>query len=105
MMQVPYGELPGASRLFADYTANESRIRAFYPNGFDFDSILNFARKRRAAELPHRDALCRILVEQQRSRSGNTDSVQRLANGAVAVVTGQQPGLFTGPLYAILKAI
>ena len=105
MIQTPFGKLPGMSALFLDYTASDSRIRRFYPHGFSFESIMNFARKRRETGLAHRDLLCNALAEQQRARGGNTGGVEKLARGAVAVVTGQQPGLFTGPLYAILKAI
>src|SRR5262249_22683532 len=64
-----------------------------------------FARKRAAVDLPHRDALCRILTKQHQAWGGNTESIEKLARGAVAVVGGQQPGLFTGPLYTILKAL
>jgi uncharacterized protein YllA (UPF0747 family) len=55
--------------------------------------------------LPHRERLCRTLAEQQRSWGGSAAAVEKLANGAVAVVAGQQPSLLTGPNYTILKAI
>src|SRR5262245_10714216 len=105
MMPVPFGTLPGISDLFADYVANEPRIRRFYPHSFDLDAVIDFARERRDAPLPHRNELAHALREQQRRWSGNMDAVERLAGGAVVVVTGQQPGLFTGPLYSVLKAI
>ena len=46
-----------------------------------------------------------MLAEQQKAWGGTTASVERLSDGAVVVITGQQPGLFSGPFYTILKAI
>jgi bacillithiol synthase len=105
MMQVPFGTLPGMSALFLDYIGNWDRVKQFYGHSHSFESILAFSRKRLEEKLPHRDTLCRVLADQQRSWGGNPEVVDKLAKGAVAVVTGQQPGLFTGPLYTILKAI
>jgi uncharacterized protein YllA (UPF0747 family) len=51
------------------------------------------------------DRLCTVLAGQQREFGSSQNGVENLASGAVAVITGQQPGLFTGPLYSILKAL
>jgi bacillithiol synthase len=105
MMQVPFGKLPGMTGLFLDYTSWHPPVRRFYPHEYTIEAIVRFAAKRRDSVLPHRAALCDILAQQQRSRGASAALVDKLAGGAVAVMTGQQPGLFTGPLYTILKAI
>ena len=46
-----------------------------------------------------------VLAEQQKGFGSSQKGVERLAAGAVAVITGQQPGLFTGPHLSILKAL
>src|ERR1700728_2621754 len=55
----------------------------------------------------HRETLCNLLEQQNRS-FGAADpvfqNIERLRNGAGAVVTGQQVTLFGGPLFTILKA-
>ena len=104
-MQVPFRQLPGISDLFVDYVSDWAKVRNFYRHPYSLESILAFARKRSELGLPHRDALCRALSAQQRVWGGNLESIEKLARGAVAVVAGQQPGLFTGPLYTILKAV
>ena len=105
MMQIPFGNLPGMPDLFLDYAGDWTKVQAFYSHPYSLESILEFGRKRGDENLPHRGMLCRALTEQQRGWGGGTQSIEKLERGAVAVVTGQQPGLFTGPLYTILKAI
>ncbi len=105
MTPIPFGSLPGMSPLFLDYVSDWTRIQRFYGHRYTLDSIMAFGQKRVAEGLPHREALCRCLAEQQREWGGGTAAIEKLAGGAVAVVAGQQPGLFTGPNYTILKAI
>ncbi len=53
-----------------------------------------------------RAAVADALAAQQARRGCDTATARRLANPAVPVITvGQQPGLLTGPLYTIYKAI
>src|SRR5262245_19117898 len=105
MTQISFGSQPGTSALFLDYLYNWTKVQRLYDRPYTLEAILEFGRSRLAEGLPHRERLCRALAEQQRSWGGSTTAVQKLAGGAVAVVAGQQPALFTGPNYTILKAI
>ena len=105
MMRIPFGNLPSMSALFLDYVTDWNRVRNFYPQNFSLESIIAFARERPPLDAAHREKLCAALAEQQKQWGAGPESVERLASGAVAVVAGQQPGLFSGPLYTILKAI
>src|SRR5262245_179444 len=105
MTQISFGSLPGTSALFHDYLYDWTKVQAFYDRPYTLESILEFGRSRLAEGLPHRERLCRALAEQQKLWGGSPASVEKLAGGAVAVVAGQQPSLFTGPNYTILKAI
>jgi bacillithiol biosynthesis cysteine-adding enzyme BshC len=98
MKRIPFGTLPAMSPLFLDYIAESPRVRRFYPQSFSIDSIAAFARQRPALNATHREKLCSALA-------GDPKSIQKLAQGAAAVITGQQPGLLTGPTYTILKAL
>src|SRR5262245_9372005 len=98
MMRIPFGSLPSMSALFLDYVTESSRLRKFYPQSYSIDSIAAFARQRPTLDAAHRERLCTALA-------GDPVSINKLAAGAVAIITGQQPGLFTGPSYTILKAI
>src|SRR5580704_14247646 len=99
---VRYTELPHTSKLFADFTYHPDRVRFFYPHipsdpGV-FEAIaaeIRFPPDRRAA-----------LVAALRQQNGDSPALEQLAvEGTVAVVTGQQVGLFSGPAYTIYKAL
>lgn len=102
--------LPKTTRLFVDFLDNFPKVSAFYAHPPDEAGLLASARAARedgpSAEI--RKTVVKILAEENRA-FGSDESVarnlERLANGAVAVVTGQQTALFGGPAYTIYKAL
>ena len=109
MARVPFSDLSGFSSLFQAYTADFDSVRRFYKRDWrDPESIASAVTD--AAGYPRdRDTLVGVILEQNErwhAREGTLHNIQRLADPrSVAVVTGQQVGLFTGPLYTILKTV
>ena len=97
MMRIPFASLPSMSALFLDYVSDWSRVQKFYPQPYSVESIAAFARECKPLDRVHRDRLCAGLA-------GDKTSIEKLAAGAVTVITGQQASLFAGPMYTILKA-
>ena len=100
----PIALLPGLSRLFLDFAERREPLTPFYPASAYSTQWMTSPSVLPAA---HRATLCDLLEQQNRS-FGASDAVfqniERLRDGAGAVVTGQQVTLFGGPLFTILKA-
>jgi uncharacterized protein YllA (UPF0747 family) len=102
---VPFDRTPGVSRLFLDYTEQWPKIASFYDHPYEIDRIAAFSRECARPAPSALERLCEALSAQQDRWGASRRGVEKLRAGAVAVLTGQQPGLFTGPLYGVLKAI
>src|SRR5205807_2753146 len=103
-----FSQIPRTSRLFLDYLENFDRVAKFYP-----------LSPREIEQLPERSSLLAypddrrtvmadILERQNRAFGAHPEvlkNIQRLRQGAAAIVSGQQVVLFGGPAYSLYKAV
>ncbi len=99
---IRHTDLPGTSQLFADFAYHFDRVAHFYQHDpHDPESF-----RRAAAQIQYPDDRRAAIVAALKAQNGDSESLRRLAQpGTVAVVTGQQVGLFSGPAYTIYKAM
>ena len=104
---IPAGELPGASLLYTTFLNDFSRVSDFYAHPPSLNGIEQAAREVRLDDSIRRGVV-EVLRGQNRAFGGDeetTRNLDRLRDGAFAVVTGQQVGLFGGPAYSVYKAL
>jgi bacillithiol synthase len=95
--------IPGTSRIFTDFLYHFDRVSNFY----DWDPFNPEQFQEAAAQIQYpaerREALVTILASQNPGASAALTELKK--PDAVAVVTGQQVGLFSGPAYTVYKAV
>ncbi len=99
----------GVSRLYADFMTDPARVANFFPADFRDRGAWEKTLRKVADRTIDRSTLVSVLSRQNRDFQCGVRTLANidllLNDTCVAVVTGQQVGIFGGPLYTLYKAI
>lgn len=102
-----FRELPHQPKLFLDFVDQLEAAKVFYAHPPTMDAVRQVAR---SLDYPaeRRRAVAAILKEQNQGFGAGPAALanlERFEKGAIAITTGQQVGLFSGPAYSFYKAL
>ncbi len=105
---LPFRQVPHTTPLFLDFLEYKPQVHPFYPRPPRF---LEWASEESSGinyPIERRKSVADILERQNRAFAASPatlDNISRFRKGALAVVTGQQVGLFGGPVFSLYKAL
>ncbi|MFT3746194.1 MAG: bacillithiol biosynthesis cysteine-adding enzyme BshC [Pyrinomonadaceae bacterium] len=110
VLRLPFSDIPHQSQLFVQYQDDPLSLQKFYPNVLTSPAeIASYVPTALANYKTDRNDLCDVLGEINKETDAGERTFANIEvlrqSDSVAVITGQQAGLFSGPLYTIYKAL
>jgi bacillithiol biosynthesis cysteine-adding enzyme BshC len=105
---LPFSQVPHTTRLFTDFLSYAPTVQPFYPQSPNLTDWLTTEAKNFSYDSSRREQISGILERQNKAWEASDKTlanIDRLRKGAAAIVTGQQVGLFGGPMFTIYKAL
>ena len=105
-----FARIPHQSKIFLDFQQNAASLKKYYPNTVStFSDIASQARNVLENYQTDRNKLCNALENDNQSYAAGSKTLENIKTlretDCVAVVTGQQAGLFSGAIYTVYKAL
>lgn len=105
---LPFRQIPHTTKLFADFLSAPNQLKQFYPRSPFFAEWFKDEASAIRYDFARRERVSAILQRQNQTWEASAktlENIARLRAGASALVTGQQVGLFGGPMFSIYKAL
>ena len=105
---LPFSQIPHTTKLFTDFLSYSPKVREFYPHSPRFSEWFRDEHAALNYDAARRERVCAALERQNAAWDASPKTMENIARmkaGASAVVTGQQVGLFGGPLFSLFKAL
>jgi bacillithiol biosynthesis cysteine-adding enzyme BshC len=108
---ISFREIPQTTKIYSAFLDDFEHVAKYYAYRPDIEGVCAAAGKVNL-DPAVRQGVVEVLRTQNRrfapggvTEAATEKNLERMANGAVAIVTGQQVGLFGGPAYSLFKAI
>jgi len=105
---LPFSQIPHTTQLFSDFLSYSSKVQPFYPRSPRLSEWMTDEVSKLHYDSARREKVATILERQNRTWGASAQTlanIEKLRQGAHAMVSGQQVGLFGGPLFTIFKAL
>jgi len=105
---LPFRQIPHTTPLYTDFLSWSPSIQPFYSRSPQFAEWWKDETAAVRYDPVRRQRVADVLERQNKAWSASPktlENIARLRGGASAIVTGQQVGLFGGPLFSLFKAL